>query len=348
MDTKARPYVDPTRHDAALIADLDKVNFQPLWDRFQTITPVKPAAKDGAFHWKWSEIQPLTVRAGQEVAMEDAERRAVIMCHPAFGGTIKTTSNMLSAFTVLQPGDKAPPHRHTASAIRFATRCPGAVTIVNGRRCEMHEGDLVLTPPMCWHGHINEGDEQTVWFDAANIPMICEQDVSFFEPGSRDANDFWQVDPGEETSWEGAGLQSVNAEKNAEHSPKYRYPGEVTRKTLDGLRTDADGSKTLRYVNPVTGGPVMPTLDCYATRLGADLPTQPVRTTYNQICLVVKGEGRSTIGEQTIHWTKHDTFTIPHWAWASHTALHGDADLFVFTDKSMIENLGLLRVEREG
>ena len=68
------------------------------------------------------------------VAMEDAERRAVIMCHPAFDGKIETTSNLISAFTVLQPGDKAPPHRHTAAAIRFATRCEGALTIVNGRR----------------------------------------------------------------------------------------------------------------------------------------------------------------------------------------------------------------------
>ena len=335
------------RHDAALIADLEKINFQPLWDRFQSITPIAPSASDHAFHWRWSDIEPLTARAGAEVAMEDAERRAVLMCHPAFGGKIKSTSNLISAFTVLQPGDKAPPHRHTAAAIRFATRCPGAVTIVNGRRCEMHEGDLVLTPPMCWHGHINEGDERTVWFDAANIPLICDLDASFFEPGSREANDFWQVNEGEEAVWEDAGLMAANAERKTEHSPKYRYPGAATRRTLGAMKADADGSKTLRYVNPATGGPIMPSLDCYAKRLGKDTPTQAVRATYNQICLVVNGQGRSTIGDQTIVWSKHDTFTIPHWAWACHTALHGEADLFIVTDRSAFENLGLLRVERE-
>lgn len=346
MNPSAKTAGTSQRHDAALIADLEKINFQPLWDRFKSITPVAPSAQDTAFHWKWSDIEPLTVRAGDEVAMEDAERRAVLMCHPAFGGKIKTTSNLISAFTVLQPGDKAPPHRHTAAAIRFATRCPGAVTIVNGRRCEMHEGDLVLTPPMCWHGHINEGQERTVWFDAANIPLICDLDASFFEPGSRDANDFWQVDSGEESVWEAAGLLAMNAEQNREHSPKYRYSGAATRRTLDAMASDPDGSRTLRYINPVTGGAIMPSLDCYAMRVGKNLPTQPTRMTCNQICLVVSGEGRSTIGDQTIAWQRHDTFTIPHWSWASHTALHGDADLFLVTDRSAFENLGLFRNER--
>ena len=94
---------------------------------------------------------------------------------------------------MLEPGDKAVPHRHTAAAIRFSTRAEGAVTIVNGRRCEMKEGDLVLTPPMCWHGHINQGTRRTVWFDAANMPAICALDASFFEPGTRQDERFWEV-----------------------------------------------------------------------------------------------------------------------------------------------------------
>ena len=333
------------RPDAALISALDEINFQPLWDRFQTLTPMNPDSKDNAFLWKWDDIEPLTVRAGKEVAMEDAERRALIMCHPAFDGKIEATSNLLSAFTVLEPGDKAPPHRHTAAAIRFATRSEGAVTIVNGRRCEMHEGDLVLTPPMCWHGHINEGDQTTTWFDAANMPLIAHLDVSFFEPGERNTNDFWQVGTEEETVWEGAGLMATDVDRSLTHSPKYRYPGEVTRATLDAMPTADDGSKTLRYISPVDGGPIMPTLDCYYKRTGSGMPTRPRRVTYNQICLVVNGEGRSTIGDETFEWSRHDSFTIPHWRWASHEAAGGDADFFIVTDKSVFENLDLLREE---
>ena len=107
-----------------------------------------------------------------EVPIDDVERRALILVNPAFGGETVTTSNLIAAFTVLDPGDRARPHRHTFAAIRFATRAEGAATIVNGRRCDMHEGDLILTPPMCWHGHINESDHRIIWFDAANIPLI--------------------------------------------------------------------------------------------------------------------------------------------------------------------------------
>ena len=150
---------------------------------------------------------------------------------------------------MLEPGDKAVPHRHTAAAIRFATRADGAVTIVNGRRCAMNEGDLVLTPPMCWHGHINQGERRTVWFDAANMPAICALDASFFEPGTRQDERFWEVsDAGSE---------------------EYRFPGEAVRRELETKQPGVDGARTHRYTRD--GESVMPTLDLFYKRVtGAD------------------------------------------------------------------------------
>ena len=141
-----------------------------------------------------------------EVAIDDVERRALILVNPAFGGETVTTTNLIAAFTVLDPGDRARPHRHTFAAIRFATRAEGAATIVNGRRCDMRDGDLILTPPMCWHGHINESDHRIIWFDAANIPLIRQLDANFFEPGDPKANQFWQVDEGDEKLWAESGM----------------------------------------------------------------------------------------------------------------------------------------------
>ena len=208
------------RPDAAFIAALERSNIHPLWDRYQRITPVAPEAKDAPMHWRWRDLEPFTERAATEVAIEDVERRALILANPAFGGETVTTSNLIGAFTVLEPGDKAVPHRHTAAAIRFATRAEGAFTIVNGRRCAMHEGDLVLTPPMCWHGHINQGERRTVWFDAANMPAICALDASFFEPGTRQDERFWEVsDAGSEA---------------------YRFPGDEVRKALDAAPVGED------------------------------------------------------------------------------------------------------------
>ena len=71
---------------------------------------------------------------------------------------------------------------------------------------------------------------------------------------------------------------------------------------LEAMKPDADGARTLRYVHPHTGGPVMPTLDCYASRLAPGTATQPLRATWNAIVLVVSGEGRSTVGSRTFEW----------------------------------------------
>jgi gentisate 1,2-dioxygenase len=332
---------------SSFVAELEAKNLHPLWDRYQRITPIKPQPRDAPFLWRWRDIEPFLHRSVGEVSINDIERRALIMAHPAFGAETTTTSTMLAAFTVLEPGDRARPHRHTGAAIRFATRADGAATIVNGRRCEMKDGDLILTPPMCWHGHVNESDHRIIWFDAANMPLIRAVDAHFFEPGDPRNNEFWQVDEGEETLWTESGLRAEGATASPVNSPKYRYPGEAMRRLLAAAPRGADGARTIRYVNPATGGAVMPTLDCYATRLSKNIPTRNKRATYNVVCLVVAGEGRSLIGEQSFEWSRHDVFTIPHWTFARHEARGGDADLFMVTDKSAFEALDLVREEME-
>jgi gentisate 1,2-dioxygenase len=311
------------RADAALIAALERSHVHPLWDRYKRITPVAPKAKDAPMHWRWRDLEPFAERAAREVGIEDVERRALILANPAFGGETVTTQNLIGAFTVLEPGDKAVPHRHTAAAIRFATRAEGAVTIVNGRRCEMKEGDLILTPSMCWHGHINQGARRTVWFDAANMPAVCALDASFFEPGVRHDERFWEV--------------------GTEGSSDYRFPGEEMRRRLAHAHAGADGAHTVRYTR--NDGSVMPTLDLFLCRITR--PTKPKRATFNAICLVVSGEGRSSIGEQRFEWSRHDVFTIPHWTWASHEPRSDSADLFIVTDRAIYERLDLLREEVE-
>ena len=333
------------RPDADLIAALERSDLHPLWTRYKEITPVQPGAADGAMLWRWRDLAPFTARAAAEVPIEDVERRALIMVNPAFAGRTMTTANLIAAFTVLEPGDKALPHRHTAAAIRFSAEAEGAVTIVNGRRCEMKKGDLIVTPPMCWHGHINESERRTVWFDAANIPLINDLDVNFFEPGGRRADGFWRVDEGEERLWASAGLIAPTLRHDARHTPKYRYPGAETRAMLAAVPAGPDGARWVRYVNPLTAGPVMPSLDCYAARLVKGEATRARRTTYNAVCLVVSGEGRSSVGEAAFDWSAKDVFSIPHWTWASHEARSGNADLFVATDRAVHEHLDVVREE---
>ena len=260
------------------VSELEAAHLHPLWDRYQRITPVKPAPKDAPFVWRWRDIEPFLHRSVGEVSINDIERRALIMAHPAFGAETTTTSTLLAAFTVLEPGDRARPHRHTGAAIRFATRADGAATIVNGRRCEMKDGDLILTPPMCWHGHINESDHRIIWFDAANMPLIRAVDAHFFEPGDPRNNEFWQVDAGEENLWTESGLRAEGAAAGVVNSPKYRYPGEATRRLLASAPPGADGMRVSATSIPRPAARSCPrstAMPCASPRANRHAPNAP-------------------------------------------------------------------------
>src|SRR5262245_13328332 len=100
------------------VAELEAQNLHPLWDRYQRITPIRPQPKDTPFLWRWREIEPYLHRSVGEVAINDIERRALILAHPAFGAETTTTSTMLAAFTVLETGDRAHTHRQVGSRTR--------------------------------------------------------------------------------------------------------------------------------------------------------------------------------------------------------------------------------------
>ena len=176
-------------------------------------------------------------------------------------------------------------------------------------------------------------------------PAVNQLDANTFEPGSRETTDFWKVDEGDDHLWGEPGLVPSPAPPGASHSPKYRYSGAAVRRMLKQLPAGPDGARTIRYVNPMTGGALMPALDCYTKRLTKGVATKPVRTTWNAVCLVVCGEGRATVGDSSFTFEQHDVFSIPHWSWASFEARRGNADLFIATDRSVYERLDLAREE---
>ncbi len=114
---------------------------------------------------------------------------------------------------------------------------------------------------------------------------------------------------------------------------------------LDAISPKADGSREIRYINPLTGGAVMATMDCYAVRLAAGRSTERKRSTANTLCYVVEGSGQSEIGGKSISWTAGDIFTLPNWQWATHKADGEAAYLVQVTNREMLKVLGLLREE---
>ena len=70
------------------------------------------------------------------------------------------------------PGEVAPAHRHSQSALRFIMEGSGGQTAVDGERTIMKEGDFVITPPSTWHDHGNDSDAPTIWLDGLDIPLV--------------------------------------------------------------------------------------------------------------------------------------------------------------------------------
>jgi gentisate 1,2-dioxygenase len=330
--------------NAAFLKALEAVNAQPLWDRLGAIISTEPRPPDSPMQWRWADMEPLVQRAVDMVGMQDAERRVLMLTNPAFGGKAVTTTNLFAGLQILEPGEKARPHRHTVAALRVVMVAPpsGMVTLVNGKRCEMHPGDLILTPAWTWHEHVNEGKSRGIWFDGLDLPLCGHLQTIFLEhPASGAAMPATVPDNALST----VGLAPDLGEWNEAYSPLFHYGYDKTKALLKTVAPAADGARRLRYVNPLDGGPVMPTVDCYILRLKPGRATARFRTTHNTVCLVLEGSGQSSVGEKTFRWTQHDVFTVPHWNWVSHRADGGPACLFLFTDRELLRRMGYLREE---
>jgi gentisate 1,2-dioxygenase len=104
------------------------------------------------------------------------------------------------------------------------------------------------------------------------------------------------------------------------------------------------GWSALRFVDPTTGGDVMPTMRCEMYRLGPASVVNLGRRTGSSIWVVHRGSGTSTIGDMVFEWVKGDCFVVPSWAEVEHRSGPG-ADLFTVSDAPVLEALGLARFE---
>lgn len=333
---------------AELISALEGVRAQPLWDRYHRITTRQPMSPARAYRWRWSDMAPLVDRAIRDVSMEDAERRVLLFSNPDAPASVDTLRNLSGGLQTLLPGEVAGAHRHSLAALRFVMEGNGAVTSVNDDVCPMSEGDLILTPSWTWHEHRHPGDGRMVWFDGLDLPLAHQLDAMFFElagPGLQavaPAPARASVAPGEfETLLPDASC----ADAAGGPASQFRYDGRRAREALEHAVARPDASQWLRYANAQTGGPVLPTLDCYLLRLRQNCPTHRRRSTAGAICVVASGEGRSVIGESEFEWKRNDVFTLPHWQWATHVAQSADARLFLMTDREFLAGMGYLREE---
>jgi len=246
------------------------------------------------------------------------------------------------------PGEIAPAHRHSQSALRFIIEGHGAYTAVDGERTAMEPGDFVITPSWTWHDHGNETSEPMVWLDGLDIQIVKLLGASFAEGYPDDIQPVSRPE-GDSFARFGQNLLPVDWKPEVKTSPVFNYPYARTREALDALSRngppDPYHGYKLRYVNPASGEFAMPTIATFVQLLPAGFASQPYRSTDGTAFVVVEGKGETRIGDKTFAWEPHDIFVVPSWMTHTHHA-KSEAVLFSFSDRVVQEKLGLWREAR--
>src|SRR5687767_1998693 len=162
-----------------LYRDMEPFNLTPLWEVLHSLVPPQPASPCVPALWKYEEVRPFLMRAGEAITAEEAVRRVLILENPALRGQSAITQSLYAGLQLILPGEVAPSHRHTQSALRFIVEGSGAWTAVDGERATMRPGDFIITPSWTWHDHGSEADGPVVWLDGLDIPMLRFLDAGF-------------------------------------------------------------------------------------------------------------------------------------------------------------------------
>jgi gentisate 1,2-dioxygenase len=336
-----------------LYRDMDAHNLTPLWEVLHALVPPQPKTPCEPALWKYEDVRPFLMRAGEAITAEEAVRRVLILENPKLRGQSAVTQSLYAGLQLILPGEVAPSHRHVQSALRFIVEGSGAYTAVDGERTTMHPGDFIITPSWAWHDHGHEADTPVVWLDGLDIPMIRFFDAGFAQ---NDASKSQKVTRPEGASFARYGHNMAPVRHDAPYgktSPIFSYPYARSREALETLERSApvdawDGTK-LRYVNPQTGGWTMPTIGTFLQKLPAGFAGKPWRQTDGAVYSVVEGEGEVAItnGEQEwrFRFGPRDHFVLPSWHTARLSSAAGCV-LFSFSDRPVHEALGIHKEER--
>jgi len=330
-------------------ADLENDELQGLW-RVQTMSR-EPQTVVRPHLWRWETLYRHLLRAGEVMTTSrEAERRVLLLVNPGLRASYASTHTLTACVQMVKPGEVAPAHRHSPTAIRFILRGRGAYTTVEGERLEMHEGDLILTPNWTWHDHGNETATPIIWMDGLDRPLVTALNASFFEAYSTDRQPVTRP-AGDSLRRFGAGLRPRGWHERPLYSPQRIYCWEDTYATLSHLARAGDADPyddvALEYVNPATGGPALPTLGLSIQLLRPGTRTRAHRHTSSAVYHVFRGRGYTVINGQRYDWAQGDFLALPPWAWHEHgnASSSEEAILFALTDVPALGALGLYREE---
>lgn len=328
---------------------LMSMNTLPLWPSLRSMLPHNmPARRTQPVMWRYSDIRPNLIRAGDLTPIEKAERRVLVLCNPGLGlQNMQATASIYIGMQLILPGETAPNHRHTPSAVRFVIEGQGGFTVVSGEKLPMEKGDLILTPPGLWHEHGHEGRGPVVWLDALDLPLIYGIDASYcIEGKSQTVNQ----EPGKCNAQfrQGGVIPYRSLDSSSTRYPLLRFPWREVKQSLGALAGVTAKSELvhLAYVNPETGRECLPTLGFSAIMLRPGEETRLPKRSASAILHGVEGAGTATIDHVAHTFGEADTIAVPTHAEITLSNASGKeaAYLFMVDDAPLHRKLGIYEV----
>jgi gentisate 1,2-dioxygenase len=320
----------------------------PLWEVLKGLVPAEPMSRAIAHAWSFEAIRPLLMESGELLTAEEAERRVLVLENPALPGQSRITNSIYAGVQLIMPGEVAPAHRHTASALRFVLESKGGYTSVAGERTQMSRGDFIITPNMGWHDHGQEGDSPVIWVDGLDLHMINFFDAGFSDHYPDKVQPLTKQ-PGDSMARFGSGLMPFDAASPfGLTTPIFNYAYARSRAALidaSSATPDRHLAHTLRYANPLDGGWALPTIATWLTHLPKGFETAAMRSTDGQVFIVVEGDVVAEIGDRSFTLGESDIGVIPAWT-ARRLRASKEAIVFFFSDRSAQEKLGIWREQK--
>jgi gentisate 1,2-dioxygenase len=331
---------------ADYLAALKAQNLVPLWPSLRALLPPdapRPATR--ATHWSYEALRPLLLQAGELTPIEKAERRVLVLANPGHGpDSLQASAAMYLGMQLLLPGEWAPAHRHTPNAVRMIVEGEGAYTTVDGEKCPMRRGDLILTPTGLWHEHGHDGEQPVVWLDVLDLPLVHYLEASYHVQGRRQS-----VQAARTPHRYGHGVvpTPVFAREKRAH-PMLRYAWTDTRASLLALAADEPALEAVQvsYVNPETGADAQAILGFGALMLRPGQVLQLPARSPALVLHAIEGAATVQVQQQILHLAEADTACVPGFAPLRLANASADTPAFLFlADEAPLHRaLGLYEV----
>ena len=327
--------------------DLTALNLVPLWPSLRAALPFKvPTRQTQPIAWSYQSLRPLLLQSGELTPMEKAERRVLVLANPGHGlENMKASPAIYLGMQLLLPGEWAPSHRHTPNAVRMIVEGEGAYTTVDGEKCEMERGDLILTPTGLWHEHGHDGQSPVVWLDVLDLPIGFYLETSYAIEGQRQS-----VTPGhsDQQNTRSGVAPTRMFERSSKSYPMLRYPWKSTKAALQTLAQDDPTQECIQvtYINPETGADAENILGFYALMLRPGQVLRLPARSPAQVFHVIEGEVEAKVVNSTFALREADTCCAPGYEAVTLKNLQADKPsyLFIADESPLHRKLGVYEV----